>query len=528
MLKVGKQTWLLIASALVLLGFLAAWGLPGKNKPTQTNLTEEELALLVKPSVVRIIHQIKGKAYVPKFEIDIAKLTLTTLPVSEGENIDETLSGSGFVVDSDGYILTNAHVVSREAAIESLIVDRLAPLADMMEKSGSVSPEARYQFLENAYNRLKADSRFDLVSQIYVLNPSEPQEFLNSLLKTSFPVNVVKVEEGFLENQRDLALIKIDQTNLPGLKLANAQNTRVGNTVYTFGFPTTAEFNRRSPLEATLTKGLISATKFSALKDFRVLQTDTKVSQGSSGSPLFDKNGQVVGIITFQTGQIDFGKGDNFAFALPADLISEFLQKAGVTPASGLFAEHLQKGFQAFKQKDCFLAIKELDLATQTNPEFVPPLTFRPFSDQCHNLIANGESRHNLFLKIINGWQDASLNLRASLLLGMIGLLLLASWGRIFYRRLRRDEKHLDILEKDLEAVMEAREEKLDWLEKNGTPLPLPDEETHSQTRHQLNIAHPHLEAFAKEAKAIGLSQKQIEDELKKAGWPEHEIARVF
>ena len=134
--------------------------------------------------------------------------------------------GSGFVISSDGYILTNAHVVKDADKI-------VVRLNDRREK----------------------------------------------------PAKVVGVDE-----HTDVALLKIDANHLPTVKLGSSSALEVGDWVLAIGSP--------FGLEHTATQGIVSALGRSLPNDAYVpfIQTDVAVNPGNSGGPLFNLNGEVVGI----------------------------------------------------------------------------------------------------------------------------------------------------------------------------------------------------------------------------------------
>lgn len=143
-----------------------------------------------------------------------------------GGDIPFRSQGSGFIISSDGLVLTNAHVV-REAK------EVIVKLSDRREFRAKV---------------LGAD-----------------------------PVT-------------DIAVLRIDARNLPVVRLGDAQQLQVGDPVLAIGSP--------FGFEQTATQGIVSAKGRSLPGDAAVpfIQTDAAVNPGSSGGPLFDGSGAVVGI----------------------------------------------------------------------------------------------------------------------------------------------------------------------------------------------------------------------------------------
>jgi hypothetical protein len=164
----------------------------GTPRPTELNIAE--IVKSAKPSVVTVR---SGKA-----------------------------QGSGFVIDKQGYIITNAHV--------------------MRENSGSV------KFVDG----------------------------------TTVPVNLVKIDA-----QRDMALLKTTSgLQYPSIKLGDSNRCQAGETVIAIGAP--------FALEASVTKGIISAIRKISDPNMAIIQTDTALNPGNSGGPLINLSGEVIGVNT--------------------------------------------------------------------------------------------------------------------------------------------------------------------------------------------------------------------------------------
>ncbi|HXJ10617.1 MAG TPA: PDZ domain-containing protein, partial [Burkholderiales bacterium] len=125
------------------------------------------------------------------------------------------------------------------------------------------------------------------------------------------------------DTKSDVALIKIEARNLPTVKIGNSTDVKVGEWVAAVGSP--------FGFENSVTAGIVSA-KSRSLSDSYVpfIQTDVAVNPGNSGGPLFDMNGNVVGInsqIYSQTGGYM-----GLSFAIPIDVamrVKDELQQHG-------------------------------------------------------------------------------------------------------------------------------------------------------------------------------------------------------
>jgi S1-C subfamily serine protease len=129
---------------------------------------------------------------------------------------------------------------------------------------------------------------------------------------------VIKVDQ-----VTDLALLKIENppVNLPTLKLGNIDDVEVAQDVHAIGHPGGEIW--------TYTKGIISqirpnyewAYDNKVLHESKVIQTQTPVNPGSSGSPLLNDNAEIIGINSFTR------KGEGLNFAVSVDVIKEFLER---------------------------------------------------------------------------------------------------------------------------------------------------------------------------------------------------------
>jgi serine protease Do len=220
----------------------------------------QALAARVSPSVVRIV----VTRYAPQ-----AESGRTELAVGRQENI-----GSGVIVDPDGYIITNAHVVDGAQRIRVNLVPR--------------GNQTISGVLAQAYAR---------------------------------PVDATLIG---VFDEADLALIKIDAHGLPALPFADYSKLRQGEVVFAFGSP--------AGLQNSVSMGVVSSIARQLDPDSPLLyiQTDTPINPGSSGGPLVDTAGEIVGLNTFILSQS--GGNEGIGFAIPGVLVHwvfEQLRKYG-------------------------------------------------------------------------------------------------------------------------------------------------------------------------------------------------------
>ncbi len=416
----------------------------------------EILANLVKPSAARVVTHTVGEARIASVVVDI-KRGLIALDDRERETepirVDEYVSGSGMVIHPDGYIATNAHVVSQgtikqdmagESALAAFYKDALT-LSDEEAETFLRSDEAE-AFMHRVIQTVIDNSDFDLRTEVFVFSPRSDGEKMTDLVKDAFPATVESVNENFLQDDRDVAIIRVELDRLPALPIASSETLSVGSTVYVFGFPGTAELNTKSPLEATFTRGVVSAIKTATGKDFPIYQTDAKVSQGSSGGPLFNDRGEVVGLVTFQTGALDRGVGDNFAFALPAFLITQEAEKIGLSLDRHELFSAFTRGIDAMLARHCAEATEAFAETRHSNEAFPLARFVMPYVDRCHTLQANGQALDTRWERIRD--EASSLSVPTLSMMGILVCIITTLFAAIWWliRQVRHEENEIAAL----------------------------------------------------------------------------------
>jgi serine protease Do len=119
------------------------------------------------------------------------------------------------------------------------------------------------------------------------------------------------------DEEYDLCRLSVTGLTAPAVTIGTAESLKTGQKVYAIGAP--------QGLDLTISDGIVSAMR--NLPQGRVIQTTAPISPGSSGGPLFDAYGQLVGIMTFQ-----HRSGQNLNFAVPSDWIAGMRSRSATNP----------------------------------------------------------------------------------------------------------------------------------------------------------------------------------------------------
>ena len=178
------------------------------------------------------------------------KVNPSTVTVLTGMNDGSGMVGTGVIFTSDGYVLTNAHVIAGG-------------------------------------------------SECYVV--LDTGEHYRAWLLG-------------LDEEKDLAVIKISAKDLPAAEFGDSDALSVGDPVYAIGNPLGVE------LRGTLTDGIVSAINRDVYVDgvtMTLIQTNAALNNGNSGGPLINAYGQVVGINTMKMGSSSATSVEGLGFAIP-------------------------------------------------------------------------------------------------------------------------------------------------------------------------------------------------------------------
>lgn len=245
----------LLVSLVVILRYMYSF----KSESTPESQEDKQVVLNVTEEENAIINVVKNSSS------SVVSIAVSQLKLKSGEGIVDEVSniGTGFVVDTNGIIITNQHVVSD-------------------------------------------------TSVTYKIITNEGKEY--------------EIVEILRDDINDLAILKVDATSLDAIELGDSDNLLVGQTVIAIGTPlgeyagsvTTGIISGLNRSVRTSSGWFGSTTK--VYED--AIQTDAAVNPGNSGGPLISTEGKVIGINFATT-----STADNISFALPINRVKQRLEE---------------------------------------------------------------------------------------------------------------------------------------------------------------------------------------------------------
>jgi serine protease Do len=313
-------------------------------------------------------------------------------------------TGTGFIISSDGYVVTNCHIIDRDSAfirnkfILSTFQEVTEANINALQSSWAMTlTDQQKNLLYNAYGLIYSQVSsmiiFDLKKEIYVLYKANEEN--NSPLTVKKKVIVVK--KGQPMPGKDVAILKIeDEKELPTLALCKDSVVRIGTQVLVLGYPEPATSNTylasESGIDPTLTTGIVSAIKKS-IGGWPVIQMDATISHGSSGSPVCNENGEVIGLATF--GSLEQGKdvlASGYNFAIPISVVKEFLDSLKLQPSLSRSTILFNEGLDLFYKQFYSQALQKFKQVKKLN-KLYPQLNI--YIDQCNNKVAYGNDKQS-------------------------------------------------------------------------------------------------------------------------------------
>lgn len=319
-------------------------------------------------------------------------------------------SGTGFFVTGDGYFVTNCHIIDRDNAYirRQFILSTFKEVTDAnirsLERSWAMTlSDEQRSLLNNAYSVIYSQVSsmiiFDLKKEIFVQFriDSGKGDFIIRRLPASVIIS------GKAMPGKDVAVLKVDSVKqMPTLPVSSDPMVKIGSQVLVFGYPEPVTSNaflaRETNIEPSLTSGVVSAIKRS-IGGWPVIQMDAIIAHGSSGSPVCNSKGEVIGLATFgsleqKTGSLAAG----FNFAIPVSVVKEFLDSAMIHPEMSHASIAYNKAIGLFFEGYYFRAKRMFESAAKLNPSY-PLLTY--YIAESSRKIKSGEDKESFSQQLV-------------------------------------------------------------------------------------------------------------------------------
>ncbi|MCY4264560.1 MAG: Do family serine endopeptidase [Gammaproteobacteria bacterium] len=263
--------------------------------PSVTAAELPDFAMLVeknRPSIVEIAttRQVRSRAPVADDQIEelLRRINPRERPNLPDEGMPEqrrrAAVGSGFMITEDGFVITNNHVVVGADEIQVTLNDRRV-----------------------------------------------------------FDAEVIGLDE-----PSDLALLKIEATNLPHVEFGDSDSLRVGEWVLAIGSPFGLEFSAAAGIVSAKGRSMPGRSSYNYMS---FIQTDVAINQGNSGGPLFNLDGEVIGI----NSQIlsSTGGSNGISFSIPSNVATNVIGQLRNTGA-------VERGLLGVRMREVDYALAEI------------------------------------------------------------------------------------------------------------------------------------------------------------------------
>jgi S1-C subfamily serine protease len=350
----AAATAALAAAALVLAGPAAADETTpaapaggGTSSDTSSETTSIQVAALVQPSVVYEAVTWSGYVYDRYNRQYLAEKTFTV-----------TMQCTGFVVNPDGYVATAGHCV------------------DPVGGKDAIRRQAAQWALENYYGSggvlsvddVIGDYRVDVLGTDGQVDHDRVERTVSVSwgaavsgvqVEKKKPARVLafqKYEEG------DGALLKVDETDLNAIELADTSGVEISSDVVAVGYPAVIDSFTDPDLTPTFDAGSVSSIKTVSHGLLSVFQLSAELSGGMSGGPAVDSEGRVIGVNSSHF------VGEPFNYAVPAERITELMSGAGVENTVSETTRTYRDGIRAYFEGDREEAVSDLEQVLDQQP----------------------------------------------------------------------------------------------------------------------------------------------------------------
>lgn len=313
------------------------------QKPNYSNIPiGQRVGEYAKPSIVRVVSGVvlQWEYVSPSNGVYLVDTEVQNFLKSRNYTTNRASWGSGAIINSTGYIVTNAHVVElnygKEKDNQIILEDGQFIVKSVYNKLIKTYPDIP---LNSLYNYVSASLKMKSISKllkVYLPDGSSP---LDAEIKTyGAPIG-----EG-----KDVAVLKVESKNLPSLSLSDSDKVELQSTIWVCGYPSAADselLSNDSTYKSTINDGKISVKDKKSSQGAPILQINAAATTGNSGGPVVNEDGHIIGLLTFRSEQNE-NATQGFNFVVPSNTVKEFIAQAGITndesETTKLYKESLQ------------------------------------------------------------------------------------------------------------------------------------------------------------------------------------------
>lgn len=321
---------------------------PATTTPAQTGTPEGRAAAVAEPAIAYL--EMYWNAYVymssPDYDLGVTNVQFAT-------------RCSGFFVNPNGYVATAGHCIDDGVNGAKDIAIRHAVL-QLQDQYGLTGEEASSFYADGkGYWRVEGTlagsnpDRAVYVQHGIALGGKQTGE--------AWQARVIEVRDVM---NGDVALLKVETTDMPIVTLAKDATIDIGTPVLSIGYPGATDEVTDATYEPSFKDGKINQKTTTGNGALPVYQTSAALSGGMSGGPTVDANGDVVGVNSFTIS----GETQAFDYIMPSSLVQELLSRNGVDNTVPETDVLYREAVDAYYGGDYRTAVTKFDAVLQQVP----------------------------------------------------------------------------------------------------------------------------------------------------------------
>ena len=324
----------------------------------------EKVHALTQPSIVYLRTTWKAELYDPVNDLPVRHW----LRPAQRKTFEVSFTCSGFFVGPDGHIVTAGHCAQYDSTVRVALLEEAARWA--------VACDCYYEERRAHLIRRFARNAWIVRSPKRQMDVAYGANAAGLPAGRAFPARLLGIRRARMDNTEDsgdVALLKIEGEDLPGLLLAPDDDLSVGTDVAAVGYPASVDFVTDTSFAPSFKEGTISSVQTIERGLQKVYEISAAVSGGMSGGPAVDLEGRVVGVNSFGIS----GEPQPFNYVRPSEIVRELLVDKGVKNEVGRVNQAYRAGLTAYFRGDRRTALGKFDEVLTAVPSHALAQEFR-------------------------------------------------------------------------------------------------------------------------------------------------------